>query len=86
MASTSQLNIQNPKTRRLALELARMTGESVTEAVTAALRERLERTACGKKDGVAERLMEIAEKFSRLPVLDDRDADDLLYRRSSNSP
>jgi len=38
-----QLNIKNAEARTLASELATLTGESLTEAVTIALRERLER-------------------------------------------
>jgi antitoxin VapB len=34
------LSIKNPETERLARELARVTGESLTEAVTEALRDR----------------------------------------------
>ena len=37
------LNIKNEETHRLASELARLTGETMTGAVTVALRERLER-------------------------------------------
>ena len=37
------LNIKNDETCRLARELAQLTGESMTGAITAALRERLER-------------------------------------------
>lgn len=37
------LNIKNPETNRLARELARRTGESVTTAITVAVKERLER-------------------------------------------
>jgi antitoxin VapB len=37
------LNIKNPEAHRLAGELARLTGENLTQAVTEALRERLER-------------------------------------------
>jgi len=37
------LNIKNEETHRLARELAQRTGETVTLAVTIALRERLER-------------------------------------------
>jgi antitoxin VapB len=37
------LNIKNDEAHRLAQELARLTGESVTGAVTEALRERLAR-------------------------------------------
>ena len=37
------LNIKNDETCRLASELARLTGETMTGAITVALRERLER-------------------------------------------
>jgi len=37
------MNIKNPETERLARELARQTGESLTTAITVALKERLER-------------------------------------------
>ena len=37
------LNIENEETCRLAGELARLTGETMTGAITVALRERLER-------------------------------------------
>ena len=37
------LNIKNEEAHALAARVARMTGESLTEAVTTALRERLER-------------------------------------------
>jgi len=37
------LNIKNPETHALAERLARLTGETMTEAVTTALRERLAR-------------------------------------------
>ena len=37
------LNIKNEETCRLAGELARLTGETMTGAITVALRERLER-------------------------------------------
>lgn len=43
------LNIKNPEADRLAHELARRTGESVTRAITIALRERLERQEAAKK-------------------------------------
>jgi antitoxin VapB len=37
------LNIKNEETNRLAYELAKITGKSLTTAVTVALRQRLER-------------------------------------------
>ena len=52
------LNIKNEETCRLAAELARLTGETMTGAMTVALRERLEREqrargARGPRGGVA---------------------------------
>jgi antitoxin VapB len=76
----SQLNIKNPETRQLANELARITGKSVTEAVTEALRERLERERKSRsREGMAERLMAIGRHAAALPVLDPRDPDEMLY-------
>ena len=40
---TMRLTIKNPETDRFARELVAPTGESITAAVTVALRERLER-------------------------------------------
>jgi antitoxin VapB len=53
------LNIKNEETHRLAEELARLTGESMTAAVTTALRERLERVRSAPKGGLAEELLAI---------------------------
>ena len=80
MSSTSQLNIKNPETRRLATELSHLTGESVTEAVTTALRERLDREKrARRREGMADRLMAIGRHAASLPVLDPRDPDEMLY-------
>ena len=80
MSSTSQLNIKNPEARKLALELSRITGESVTDAVIASLRERLDRERKAKsREGLAARLMEIGRHAASLPVLDPRDPDEILY-------
>ena len=57
------LNIKNEETHRMAQELATLTGESMTEAVTEAVRERLDRV---KKKGMAERIMKIAKESSAL--------------------
>ena len=55
------LNIKNEETCRLARELAELTGETMTEAVTVALRERLER-----QREIAERLKSIREISKRV--------------------
>ncbi len=49
------LNIKNEETCRLASELAQLTGETMTGAITVALRERLERE---KKERDAETLVQ----------------------------
>ncbi len=51
------LNIKNEEAHRLASTLARLTGESLTEAVTRALRERLERVEA--PNDLARQLLEI---------------------------
>ena len=76
------LNIKNAETVRLAKELADVTGESLTAAVTEALRERLARVT-GDEDGagMAERLHAIAvDMRARLPDdFFDIEHGDLLY-------
>jgi antitoxin VapB len=73
------LNIRNPEAERLAAELARQTGESKTEAVTKALRDRLMRVRRERtKRRLADELEEIAEHCANLPVLDGRRAEEIL--------
>lgn len=80
MASTSRLNIKNPEARRLAEDLAELTGKSLTAAVTEALRERLKRERQSRsRTGMAERLMAIGRRAASLPMLDPRLPDELLY-------
>jgi len=73
------LNIKNQEAHRLATELARRTGESLTEAVTQALRERLERVE--PPDGLAQELLEIGRDCAaRLdPSVRSLDHGELLY-------
>ncbi|MFZ0417164.1 MAG: type II toxin-antitoxin system VapB family antitoxin [Candidatus Sulfotelmatobacter sp.] len=56
------LNIKNEQTHRLARELARLTGESMTAAVDKSVQERLERVRRGKKGSLAERLLKIGRE------------------------
>ena len=73
------LNIRNPEAEKLAAELARQTGESKTEAVTKALRDRLIRVRRDRtKRRLADELEEIAEHCANLPVLDGRRAEEIL--------
>jgi antitoxin VapB len=73
------LNIRNPETERLAEALAKLTGETKTEAVTRALRDRLarlRRERAGRR--LADELDEIAGHCARLPVRDSRPPDEIL--------
>ena len=54
------LNIKNEEADRLAHELAGITGESLTTAVTVAVRERLERLQQSKAGSLSERLLDCA--------------------------
>ena len=61
------LNIKNEETYRLAHELAELTRESVTTAVTEAVRERLERVRRQqKKEGLVERLLAMGKETAPL--------------------
>lgn len=73
------LNIRNPLAEELASLLAKMTGETKTEAVTQALKERLERVRRTRaKRGLADDLDEIALHCAALPIRDRRDADQIM--------
>ncbi len=62
------LNIKNEETCRLIQELAHLTGESMTGAVTNAVKEKLakERSQPVPRSGLAERLTEIAKRTAPL--------------------
>ncbi len=55
------LNIKSDEAHRLAEELARLTGESMTAAVTEAVRERLERVRRERGQSLADRLVAIGK-------------------------
>ena len=76
------LNIKNGETYRLVRELADLTGESLTSAVTKAVQERLDRLKRAEQgDGMAQRIHAIAADMrARLPGdFFEVDHGDLLY-------
>jgi antitoxin VapB len=74
------LNIKSPEAHELAAELARLTGESMTKAVTEAIRDRLKREKSKRdEDKLFAELMEIAEQCAAYPRRDDRSLEDFLY-------
>ncbi len=56
------LNVKHPDAHRLAKELAAVTGETLTEAVTAALRERLARERAAHADAGATQANALSER------------------------
>lgn len=73
------LNIKNEETDRLARRLAELTGESLTETVTAALRERLQRLRGRSRVlGLREEIERMQERVSQLPRRDDRSDEELV--------
>jgi antitoxin VapB len=74
------LSIKAPEADRLARQLAATTGETITEAVIVAMRERLGREE-RKRENKAALLAEIrsiADHCASLPTLDTRTDDEIL--------
>ena len=70
------LSLKNEEADRLARDLADMTGESLTEAVVVALRERLGRERA-RRD-LVRRVTRLADEVSSYPVLDTRTAEEIV--------
>jgi antitoxin VapB len=74
------LSIKDPEADQLARNLARQTGETITQAVISALRERLAREQ--RKDeaveSLVEEIMDIGRHCASLPLLDTRSADEII--------
>ncbi|HEY7831840.1 MAG TPA: type II toxin-antitoxin system VapB family antitoxin [Solirubrobacteraceae bacterium] len=75
------LNVKNPEAHELARELAELTGESMSAAVTIAVRERRDRVLADRSGGLAQRMLEIGKDCAgRLPEKVRRiDHGELLY-------
>ncbi len=86
------LNIKSPEAHELAAELARLTGESMTKAVTEALRERLERKRRERdREKMVAEAMAIARRVVSYPRKDRRPHGEFLYdeegrRRARGDP
>ena len=73
------LSIKHPEADRLARELANRTGQSLTEAIVTALREKLEREERRQDSSLVHlKIRRIQERLAALPVLDDRSADEII--------
>lgn len=78
------LSIKSSRADRLARELADLTGESITDAVVVALEQRLD--AERRRRRSARGVDDIVERFSRLPILDDRAPDEILGYGAAGLP
>ena len=74
------LSIKDPEADQFARNLAQRTGETITQAVITALRERLAREQ--RKDetieNLVEEIMDIGKHCAALPLLDARSADEII--------
>jgi antitoxin VapB len=74
------ISIKNPKLEQDIRTLAARTGQSLTEAVATAVREKLSRTTTTTKDEqqFMEALKRIQDRVAALPVLSDASEDEIL--------
>lgn len=69
------LSIKSVHADQLARELAKLTGETITEAVVTSLEARLALERLRQRE---RSLQDIVERFKQLPVLDERRTDDIV--------
>jgi antitoxin VapB len=72
------LSIKDPEADRLAREVARATGETLTAAVVQSLRERLQRVQKSRGPKLSDELLAIGRRCAALPVLDTRSPEKIL--------
>ena len=73
------LNIKNSEAEQLARELARQTGESVTEAIRRAVEDRLHRVKARRiARSFVEDVQDILQRVDALPTLDRRTEEEIL--------
>lgn len=83
------ITLKSEDADRLARELARVTGESLTEAITVAVQERLDRERRRRHlsvDQCIHRVGRIQEEVARWPVQDKRSAEEILGYDDTGAP
>lgn len=81
------LSIKNDETERLARQVARETGESLTEAIQKALQERWERLKVRRRSLVlAGQVEDLLRRVDALPNLDSRPEDEILGYDEHGAP
>jgi antitoxin VapB len=73
------LSIKNDETERLARQVARETGESLTEAIQKSLQERWERLKARRRNqALTVQVEDLLRRVDALPTLDSRPEDEIL--------
>jgi len=73
------LSIRNSEVEKLARRVSRLTGETMTGAISKSLKERLERLERDRsQDAVRKRIDKILARVHALPDLDTRTPDEIL--------
>jgi antitoxin VapB len=81
------MSIKNDETERLARQVARETGESLTEAIRNSLQERWERLKARRRSQVLTGQVEdLLRRVDALPNLDSRPEDEILGYDESGAP
>ncbi len=83
------LNIKNEDAHRMAKELAELTGSSITDAVTGALKDALKSAKTGvseSKKRLIRELDDIAIHCAALPLVDGRSPDEILGYNDDGLP
>ena len=81
------LSIKDSETERLARQIARQTGESLTGAIRTSLQERLQRLKERRqRRNTTRKLEDILRRIDALPTLDTRPADEILGYDSEGLP
>lgn len=81
------ISIKNDETEQLARELAKETGETITEVIKKALQDRLQRVR-GRRHAkrLPEEVADILQRMDALPTLDRRSDDEILGYDDNGMP
>ena len=81
------ITIEKAKAEKLAREVERLSGESLTEAIIHALEDRLEQLKARRAAAtLTEEILRISQRCSALPELDERSPDEILGYDSRGVP
>lgn len=72
------LSIKDPEADRLAREVAKATGETLTAAVVQSLRERLARVKRRQRRHLSTEILKIGRRCAALPVQDTRSPEEII--------